>query len=118
MFTKERRQFGRFLMNKQLITMLMFIPLMVLTLMACVSAAQPGPGMQYVEPTSIPSPLSDSNQEAAYAAAQAALAAGQSQMMELAHQATVVNMNLEQAANAALQTTLDYNQLQLMELSI
>jgi hypothetical protein len=39
-------------------------------------------------------------------------------MMELAHQATVVNMNMEQAANAALQTTLDYNQLQLMELSI
>lgn len=105
-------------MNKQLITMLMFMPLMALTLMACVSAVQPGPGMQYVDPTIAPSPLSDSNQEAAYAAAQATLAAGQSQMMELAHQATVVNMNMEQAANAALQSTLDYNQLQLMELSI
>lgn len=105
-------------MNKRLVTTLMFIPLMGLTLMACASATQPGPGMQFAYPTFTPSPLSDSNQEAAYAAAQATLAAGQSQMMELAHQATVVNMNMDQAANAAMQTTLDYNQLQLMELSI
>ena len=105
-------------MNKRLVTTLMFIPLMVLTLMACESATQPGPGMQFAYPTFTPSPLSDSNQEAAYAAAQATLAAGQSQMMELARQATVINMNMEQAANASLQTTLDYNQLQLMELSI
>jgi hypothetical protein len=76
MVTKERRKFGRFLMNKQLITRLMFVPLMVLTLMARVSAAQPGPGMQYAEHTSTPSPLSDSHQQAEYAAAQAALAAG------------------------------------------
>jgi hypothetical protein len=62
--------------------------------------------------------LSGYYQEAAYAAAQATLASGQSEMMELSHQATVVSLNIDQAANAAAQTTVDYNQRQLMELSI
>jgi hypothetical protein len=62
--------------------------------------------------------LFGSNQQAEYAAAQATLDSGQSDMMELSHQATVVSLNMEQAANAAAQAKLDDNQRQLMELSI
>ena len=52
-----------------------------------------------------------------YAAAQATLDFGQSQMEELSHQATVVGLNMAQAANAEAQTTLDYNERQMMELA-
>jgi len=105
-------------MNKRRIATMMTLTLMVLALMACESATPVGPGWLYAYPTFTPSPLSGFNQEAAYVAAQATLAAGQGEMMELSHQATVVSLNMQLAANAAAQTTMDYNQRQLMELSI
>ena len=105
-------------MNKRRIATMMILTLMVLALMACESANPPGPGGPFAYPTFTPLPLPDYNQEAAYAAAQATLASGQSEMMDLSHQATVVSMNMDQAANAAAQATMDYYQGQLMELSI
>jgi hypothetical protein len=68
----------------------------------------------------IPTPVSDYNEtpQLAYAAAQATLDYGQSQIEELNYQATVVGLDIAQAAQAAAQSTLDYNQRQLMELSI
>jgi len=105
-------------MNKRRIATMMILTLMVLALMACESATPPGPGSLYAYPTFTPSPLSGNNQGAAYAAAQATLASGQSEMIELSHQATVVSLNMDQAANAAAQATMDYYQRQLMELSI
>jgi hypothetical protein len=81
--------------------------------------------MPLVYSTIAPSPtitplqlLPDDNQDPAYAAAQATLAAGQNEIMELSHQATLVELDKDQAANAAAQATLDFNQRQLMELSI
>lgn len=96
----------------------MILILMVLALMACESAPPPGPGIVFAYPTFTPPPFSGNNQGLEYAAAQATLNSGQSDMMELSHQATVVSMNMEQAANAAAQAKLDDNQRQLMELSI
>jgi hypothetical protein len=55
--------------------------------------------------------------QSGYAAAQSTLDYGQSQINELAHQATVVGLRMDQAANAAEQATLDYNQRQMMELA-
>ena len=55
--------------------------------------------------------------QAGYLDAQSTLDAGQNQMRELSHQATMVGLDLSQAANAAEQTTLDYNQRQMMELA-
>ena len=104
-------------MNKQRIATIMILTLMVLALLACGSINPPGPETPFAYPTFTPSPLSGDYQEAAYAAAQATLAAGQREMAELSYQATVVNQNMDQAANAAAQTTLDYHQRQLMELS-
>lgn len=86
--------------------------------MACEVPAQPTSGIQFAYATYSPSPLTGYNQDPAYAIAQATLAAGQSAMMDLDHQATVVSLNMEQAANAAAQSTMDFNQRQLMELSI
>jgi hypothetical protein len=105
-------------MNTRVIAMMILI-LMVLALMACESSPPLGPGMTFAYPAFTPSPLSANNQDAAeYYAAQATLNSGQSDIMELSHQATVVNLNMEQAANAAAQAKLDDNQRQLMELSI
>jgi hypothetical protein len=105
-------------MNKQAIATIVIFILLVLALMACESDPPLGPGMPFAYPAFSSSPLSADNQEAEYAAAQATLNSGQSDIMELSHQATVVSMNMEQAANAAAQAQLDDNQRQLMELSI
>jgi len=105
-------------MNKRRIATMTILPIMVLVLFACGSVTPTVPGTRFAYPTFTPSPLSDDNHEAEYAAAQATLASGQREMMELSYQATVVNQDMDQAANAAAQTTLDYNQRQLMELSI
>ena len=95
------------------------ISLMILALLACVSSTPPAPGtFSYAYATFTPSPWSGNDQEAAYAAAQATLTAGQSRVMELSHQATVVSLNMEQAAAISAQATIDYDQRQLMELSI
>jgi hypothetical protein len=105
-------------MNKRGIAM-MIMSLMVLALMACEGGPLPGPGTTFANPAFTPSPWSGNNQDAAeYAAAQATLNAGQSGMMELSHQATVVSFNMNQAANAAAQAEVDDNQRRLMELSI
>ena len=103
-------------MNKRGIATVM--TLMILALLACVSATPPGQAVPSAYSTLTPSPLSGNNQDPAYAAAQATLAAGQSEMMELSHQATVVSLAMAQAAGVAAQATLDYHQRQLMELSI
>jgi hypothetical protein len=105
-------------MNKRVIATVVVLILLVLALMACESTISPGPGTPFAYPEFTPSPLSSNNQEAEYAAAQATLNSGQSGMMELSHQATVVSLNMEQAANAAAQAKLDDYQRQLMELSI
>ncbi len=55
--------------------------------------------------------------QAVYVDAQSTLDAGQNQMRELSHQATMVGLDLAQAANAAEQATLDDNQRQMMELA-
>jgi len=104
-------------MKKRRIATMMILILMVLALLACGSIDSPGPGTPFAYPAFTPSIAPGNNQEAAYAAAQATLAAGQREMAELSYQATLVNQNMDQAANAAAQTTLDYNQRQLMELS-
>ena len=109
--TSRKRSVKGFLMNKRCITTI--IILMILALLACESATPPGPGF-----SSTPLPSSGDNQEAAYAAAQATLVAGQSEMMALSHQATVVSLDMDQAANIAAQATIDDYQRQLMELSI
>ncbi|MEW5873456.1 MAG: hypothetical protein AB1894_29620 [Chloroflexota bacterium] len=98
-------------MNKRRISMMLIITLMILAIMACEDTISPTPG----QPFGTPSPY---NQEGVYAAAQATLAAGQREAMELSHQATVVSLNMDQAAKAAAQTTLEYNQRQLMDLSV
>ena len=103
-------------MNKRSIAMM--IILVVLALIMWRIATQPRSGTPSAYPTFAPSPLSGADQEAAYAAAQATYAASQSEMQELAHQATVVSLNMNQAANAAAQSTLEYYQRELMELSI
>jgi len=93
------------LMNKRLITMV--VALVILASPACEAATPPAPETS-----------SGDSQGAAYAAAQATLAAGRSELMALSSQATVVSLNMEQAANAVAQATVDHNQRQLMELSL
>jgi hypothetical protein len=105
-------------MNLRHIATMVILPLMVLALMACESVTPSGSGRPLAYPTLTPSPLFVDNQDAVYAAAQATLASGQNEIIELSHQATVVSLNMDQAANAAAQATLDYNERQLMELSI
>ncbi len=94
-------------MNKtrQRIATILILPFMAVALLACEEGAIP-PGTGYME---TPQPV--------YAAAQATLDYGQSQMEELSHQATVVGLDVAQAANAAEQATLDYNQRRMMELA-
>jgi hypothetical protein len=105
-----------FLMKKRYIaTIMMIFTLMVLVLVAC-GAIQNGPASPFSYTTYTP-PSYSYNQEAAYAAAQTTLVAGQNEITDLSRQATVISMNINQAANAAAQTTVDYNQRQLMELS-
>ena len=92
------------------------IPLVVLALLACetttMTLAPEGASADLTTPSSqLP-------EQSAYAAAQATLAYGQSEMIELSHQATVVSLNMAQAANVAAQSTRDHHQRQLMELSI
>lgn len=94
--------------------------LLVWVLVACDSVTPSGQGQPFAYQLSTPSPLPGYNQgapQAAYAAAQATLASGQGQLMELSHQATAVSLNIAQAADAAAQSTQDYNQSQIMELS-
>jgi hypothetical protein len=102
-------------MNKRFIVTMIILSLMVLALMACETVSPPGAGTPFAYLTSTPAPY---NQEPAYAAAQATLASGQSEIMELSRQATIASLNMDQAANAAAQATVDYNLRQLMELSI
>jgi hypothetical protein len=85
-------------------TGLLIFLLFALALYACETTTSPMGG--YFE---TPQPV--------YEAAQATLDYGLSQMNELAHQATVVGLRMDQAANAAEQATLDYNQRQMMELA-
>lgn len=109
-------------MNKRRIATMMIFLLLFLALLACESAT--GPGTPYAYPTFtplppwIPVPLPNDNPEAANGAAQATLAAGQQELADLSHQATVISLNKNQAAQAAAQITIDYNQRQLMELAI
>jgi hypothetical protein len=102
-------------MNKRWIATVLL--LMVMALLACVSATPLPPG-SLAYSTFTPSPLSGFSQDAAYAAAQATLASGQSEIMALSRQATVVSLSRDQAADAAAQATIDYDQRRLMELSI
>lgn len=106
-------------MNKQRVaTILLVTALMVLAGAACEAYTPPPSGIQFPYATYPQAPLPGSNQDAAYAAAQATLAAGQSAMMYLDQQATLVSLNMEQAAKAAAQSTMDYHQRQLMGLAI
>ena len=102
-------------MNKRRISMVMIISLMILAALACETTTTPLVSEQLFD---TPSPYNQETLQAADAAAQATLAAGQREAMDLAYQATVVSQNIDQAAKAAAQTTLEYNQRQLMELSI
>lgn len=76
----------------------------------------------FVSPTAYstvaPIPLPGYDQDTAYVAAQATLAAGQSEVEEMSQQATMSSLSRSQAANAADQATLDHNQRQLLDLSI
>jgi len=102
-------------MNKRFIVTMIILFLIVLALMACEVATPPGSGTPFAYLTATPEPY---NQEPVYVAAQATLAAGQNEIMELSRQATIASLNIDQAANAAAQATVDYNLRQLMELSI
>jgi hypothetical protein len=103
-------------MNKRSIATMMF--LIALALMVWVISTQPRPGSPLAYATFTPAPMSGSSQEAAYAAAQATHASGQSEILELSHQATAVSLKMNQAADVAAQATLDYYQRELIELSI
>jgi hypothetical protein len=106
-----------FLMNKRGIAV-MTLFLMVLVLIACESTSSTGAVRPFAIPEITPSLLSGPNQQAEYAAAQATLNSGNSDMMELSHQATIVSLSMQQAANAEAQAQLDDSQRRLMELSI
>jgi hypothetical protein len=101
-------------MNKRRIALLVGISLLFLSLVACENNTTPGTGL----PLIYSQPIPVVNQEVAYAAAQATLIAGQNEIGDLSHQATLVSLNMEQAANAAVQADLDADQRKLMELSI
>jgi hypothetical protein len=106
-------------MNNRFIAAIVIFALMVMALIACGGVFAPVPTRPSgAYPTFTPSPLSGDNPDAAYAAAQATLVAGESRMNDLANQATAVSLDMDQAASAAAQTTLEYNQNRLMELSI
>jgi hypothetical protein len=91
------------LIRRRVATMLILL-FLALALLACESTTAPMTGYF-------------NTPQSGYAAAQATLDYGQSQINELAHQATVVGLRMDQAANAAEQATLDYNQRQMMELA-
>jgi hypothetical protein len=91
--------------NRRRIATMLIFSMIALVLFACVNVPAPVPG-----------PIEMRQLE--YSAAQSTLAAGQSELMDLSHQATVVSLNMAQAANAEAQTARDYHQRQLMELSI
>lgn len=101
-------------MNKRRISIVLILALMILAVMACDNT----PPVELGQPLDIPSSYNQESLQGAYAAAQATQASGQSEMMALYAQATVVSLNRDQAANAAAQATVDYNQRRLMELSI
>ena len=94
-------------MNKRRIVTILILTFIALTLWACENVPAPVSGS-----FETPQPAN------AYAAAQATLDYGQSQIKQLDQQATVVGLEMAQAAQAAAQSTLDNNQRQLMELSI
>jgi hypothetical protein len=102
-------------MNKRRISITLIVALMILAALACETTATP---LVSEQPFGTASPNNQETLQAADAAAQATLAAGQKEARDLAYQATVVSLNMDQAAKAAAQTTLEYNQRQLMELSI
>jgi hypothetical protein len=107
-----------FPMLKRLLTAMVIVGLAIPALVVYVTTVRPESESPFASLALTPSPMSDANREAAYAAAQATLAAGQSEIMELSHQATVVSLSRDQAAKAAAQATLDSDQRELMELSI
>jgi hypothetical protein len=94
-------------MNKRWIATILLLTFITLALFACENF-----------PASVSGPFETPQPANAYAAAQATLDYGQSQIKQLDQQATVVGLEMVQAAQAAAQSTLDYNQRQLMELSI
>lgn len=104
-------------MNRRAIGAVLVLIVLALVVM-CMVATLPRTQGLLSRPTSATPPLSRNNQEAAYAAAQATLVAGQSEVMALSYQATLVSLNMNQAADAAVQATTDYFQRQLIELSI
>src|SRR5512145_702218 len=106
-------------MNNRPVATLIILALMVLALIVCgrIYVLPAGWPLTAASPTFTVPPLPGNNPSGAYAAAQATLAAGQSEMTELSRQATAVSLNIDQAANAAAQTTLEYHRQQLMELS-
>jgi hypothetical protein len=85
-------------MNKRRIAMMIILTLLVLALLACGSITTPGPGTPLTYPTFTPPPFSSDNQATEYAAAQATLYFGQSEMADLSRQATEVSQNMAQAA--------------------
>jgi hypothetical protein len=87
-----------FTMNKRLITTILIFFFMVLALMACADFPTPVRSTPVAHLKITPSPLPGDTQGTEYAAAQATLASGQSQMTEISHQATVVSRNMAQAA--------------------
>lgn len=107
-------------MNKRRITKMMVLAIvMFLAFKMYQGVSRPESKSQLAYyPTPTPLSLPGENQEEAYAAAQATLLAGQSEMIGLSQQATLISLNIDQAANAAAQSTMDNNQRQLMELSI
>jgi hypothetical protein len=84
------------LIRRRVATMLI-LPFLALALFACESTTAPLTG--YFD-----------TPQSSYAAAQSTLDYGQSQMNDLAHQATGVGLRMDQAANAVQQATLDYSQ--------
>jgi len=96
---------------------LLIVTLLILAAIACEDTVPPA---GYGQPfgASTPYVYNQGAPQAGYTAAQATLAAGQSEMMWLSHQAAVVSLNMTQAAGAAAQNAADDNQRQLMELSI
>ena len=80
---------------RRLIATTFIFTCMALALWACMSLSTPGPGTPF---THTPSPFPGNIQATEYAAAQATLASGQSQMTEISRQATEVSQNMAQAA--------------------
>ena len=105
-------------MFRRFIAALMIVGLVILALVVYESTIRPESGGPVAYLALTPSSLPGTNQEADYAAAQATLAAGQSEIADLSHQATVASLSRNQLADAAAQATLDSDQRKLMELSI